>query len=186
MTQHLLEWLPAYHDGELSRSRRLQVETHLQDCPSCRAELEALQGLSALLQADPLPAHTPVERFAGQVQLLLPRNSAARARRQNSTPALPGWVLGIPMTLLLVGSFLQAGLWMTSSLLATGWFFGGGAFAAWLGSDSMPDTLGTLFLLNLTLLAGIASLWMAWLAFWWVWKRNQNISVTTELLEKEY
>ena len=45
---------------------------------------------------------------------------------------------------------------------------------------------GTLFLLNLTLLAGIASLWMAWLAFWWVWKRNQNISVTTELLEKEY
>jgi hypothetical protein len=75
---------------------------------------------------------------------------------------------------------------MTSSLLATGWFFGGGAFAAWLGSDSMPDTLGTLFLLNLTLLAGIASLWMAWLAFWWVWKRNQNISVTTELLEKEY
>ena len=109
MTQHVFEWLSAYHDGELSRSRRQQVETHLQDCPSCRAELETLQGLSALLQTDPLPAHTPAERFAGQVQLLLPRDSVSRARRPKQS--LPKWLLGIPLALLLVwAGFVLSGL----------------------------------------------------------------------------
>ena len=58
MSEHILNWLPAYHDGELPPGRRQRVEAHLQGCPSCRAELETLTELSALLKADPAPQRT--------------------------------------------------------------------------------------------------------------------------------
>jgi len=47
MTSHVFEWLAAYHDDELTQYRQRQVEEHLQDCPTCRAELEAIEGLSS-------------------------------------------------------------------------------------------------------------------------------------------
>src|SRR5512136_618477 len=81
MNDHVQGWLGAYHDGELEESRRRQVETHLQSCESCRAELGRLQALAHLLQAGPLPEGlTPPERFVSQVRLQLqPR------------PARPAW-----------------------------------------------------------------------------------------------
>ena len=180
MTQHILEWLPAYHDGELSPSRQQQVEKHLLDCPSCSAELRTLEGLSALLKADPLPAHTPPERFAAQVHLRLPHSAASRPASQR----LPGWVLGAPLALLLVWAFLQAALWITSFLVTADWLLGSTPLSAWLAMDGLPNLLGTLTILNFFLLAGAAGLWVAWLALWWVW--NQNMSITTHRLEKEY
>ena len=69
MTPHVTDLLAAYHDGELSSNRRHLVDKHLQDCQTCRAELEALGELSSLLRADPVPYQTPPERFAAQVQL---------------------------------------------------------------------------------------------------------------------
>jgi anti-sigma factor RsiW len=185
MTQHILEWLPAYHDGELSPSRRQLVEKHLQDCPSCNAELQMLQGLSTLLKADPAPAFTPPQRFAAQVQLRLPRSATSRLGK--NAERLPRWVLGAPLALIIVGAFLQAALWVTSIMLANNWIFGSGPFAGWLAADNMVDMFVTLSVLNIALLAGIVVLWSAWLAFWWVWKQNQNIPITTiERLEKEY
>jgi anti-sigma factor RsiW len=184
MSQHILEWLPAYHDGELSAGRRQQVEKHLQDCPSCRAELQLLAGLSTLLQADPPPEHTSPERFAAQVQLRLPRRHSARSPR--STEQLPRWVLAAPLTIIVVCAFLQASLWVTSFLLATGWIVGSVPFAGWLALDNSLGLPGTLSALNIVLLAGAAILWAAWMAFWWAWTQNKNTQIPLQHLEKEY
>ena len=48
MSNHVSEWLNAYLDGELKNGRLHQVEEHLATCEACQAELESLQGLSAL------------------------------------------------------------------------------------------------------------------------------------------
>ncbi len=179
MSEHVLEWLPAYHDGELPPGRRRQVEDHLQDCAACRAELKTLTGLSALLKADPAPAHTPPERFAAQVQLLLPRSNSPR----QDTQWLPRWLLGAPLIIIVIGAFLQAALWVTSFALTTDSIFPG--LAPWLAPDSSLDMLGTLTALNIALLAGAVSLWAAWMAFWWAWKQNQNPEPVFNNLEKE-
>jgi anti-sigma factor RsiW len=133
MTEHVLEWLPAYYDGELSENRRRKVEAHLQECASCLAELESLQGLSALLRSEPAPAHTPPERFTAQVQLLLPRGSGVRQQPQ----ALPRWMLGAPLLLIAGWAFLQAALIVTAFALAAGSFFPG--LAGWFATDSALD-----------------------------------------------
>lgn len=44
------KWLGPYFDGELSRSKKALVETHLEDCLSCRRELARFQRLGALIQ----------------------------------------------------------------------------------------------------------------------------------------
>ena len=59
MNPHVSELLPAYHDGELTSNCQRQVEKHLQDCPTCRAELKALEELSSLLKADFVPIRLP-------------------------------------------------------------------------------------------------------------------------------
>ncbi|MGC1375304.1 MAG: zf-HC2 domain-containing protein [Anaerolineales bacterium] len=177
MSEHMLEWLPAYHDNELPPTKRSQVEKHLRDCPSCRAELQTLTGLSALLKIDPASQSTPPERFAAQVQLLLPRRAPSYPQR------LPRWVLGAPLALVVVGAFLQAALWVTWLVLAAGSTFPG--LASWLPTDSNLDIFGTLSVLNIALLAGAVILWCAWMAFWWAWKYNQNLEPVFNQLEKE-
>ena len=56
--QHINHLLDEYYDGELSPARRRQVEAHLAQCPDCRAELEQMRQLSALLNEvrEQLPA----------------------------------------------------------------------------------------------------------------------------------
>jgi len=80
--QHVLEWMGAYHDGELRGPRLRAVEAHLEACPACRAELEGLQALSArVLAAPPMPARTAPEQFVAQVGLrLAPRPVTATGR----------------------------------------------------------------------------------------------------------
>jgi anti-sigma factor RsiW len=178
MSEHVLEWLPAYHDGELPPGRSRQVEAHLQACPSCRAELQTLTGLSALLKADSLPQHTPPERFAAQVQLLLPRSVP-----HPKADRLPRWVLGAPLALIVVWAFLQAALWVTSFVLATNSIFPD--LAPWLVSDNSLEMLGMLSLISFVLLAGAVILWATWMAFWWAWKYNQHSEPVFNHLEKE-
>jgi len=45
------DWLDAYRDGELKESLRGQVEQHVQECPSCAAQLAKFETLSGLLAA---------------------------------------------------------------------------------------------------------------------------------------
>ena len=179
MSEHMLEWLPAYHDGELSENRRRQVEANLESCPSCRAELQDLQGLSVLLKTDPAPAHTPPERFGAQVQLLLPRRTAPRRK----LTGMPGWMLGAPLLLIVAWAFLQAALLVTAFAFAAAPLFPG--FGSFLAGDSSLDITGTLFVLSLGLLGGAGILWAGWMALWWTWKQNYHLDPIFNRLEKE-
>ena len=172
MTSHVLEWLAAYHDGELTPNRRRQVEEHLQDCPTCRAELTAIEELSSLLKADTAPHLTPPQRFAAQVALRLPRPSLTQ-RPRNADP-LPRWVLSAPLILIVVWAFFQSALWLTSFILTADWALGQQVmfFTGWLAPEGLLETIGSLQLFNIILLAGTSILWATWMAFWWTWKQN--------------
>ncbi|HEY7122452.1 MAG TPA: zf-HC2 domain-containing protein [Ktedonobacterales bacterium] len=50
------EQLSALLDNELAGAERAELETHLQSCAACRAELESLRRARALLRALPQPA----------------------------------------------------------------------------------------------------------------------------------
>src|SRR5215510_7884739 len=101
MFEHVNEWLNAYLDGELHGSRLHQVEKHLAECKTCQAEFESLQGLSGLLREVPTPKFTSPERFAAQVNLLLPKKTVAAPR----------------------GRLLEAGWWMIPVGLLAAWIF---------------------------------------------------------------
>ena len=74
MNGHVTPWLATYHDGELKGRRLRQVEAHLAECATCRAELNELQCLSALLHESPVAEDLlPPERFVAQVGLRLER-----------------------------------------------------------------------------------------------------------------
>jgi anti-sigma factor RsiW len=179
MNPHVSEFLAAYHDGELTSNRRHQVENHLQDCPTCRAELAALQELSSLLKADSVPHQTPLERFAAQVQLRLPRASLSRTHeRAGQTPR---WILGVPLALIIVWAFLQAALKVTTFILTADQVLGTASgraafFRNWITTESFLETSANLLLLNSILLIGTIILWSAWMALWLAWNRNQTES----------
>lgn len=169
MSQHVMDWLAAYHDGELHGARLFQVETHLLECPACRAELEALKALSTALQKNPaMPARTPPERFVAQVRL--------RARPQFALPAQPrmgqaGWLFA-PLSVLGIWAFLQAVLVLSHLVLIALPLFGGvpGTQTEWF------PVLGAaqLFVLDLALTAVLATLLWGWLAGWWAARSRQN------------
>jgi anti-sigma factor RsiW len=181
MTSHVLKWLAAYHDGELTPNRQRRVEEHLQDCSTCRAELEAIEGLSSLLKADPAPQLTPPQRFAAQVQLRLPRTSPQIPNR--SMDQLPRWLWGAPAALIIVWAFLQSALLVTSFILTFDWALGQRVllFSGWIVSESLLETIGNLLLLNGILLVVTAILWGTWMAFWWTWKQNLSNRIQKEV-----
>ena len=86
MSKHMTEWLNAYLDGELHRDRLHQVEEHLAECETCRAELEALQNLSGLLHEVPAPEFISTERLAAQVNRAI--RGAQDAWASNVFPAM--------------------------------------------------------------------------------------------------
>lgn len=103
MSNHVTEWLNAYLDSELKGNRLQQVEEHLAACEVCQDELDSLQSLSGLLQESPLPEFPSPERFATQVNLLLPQ-------KRTSTPESRLFELGwwmIPVGLLAVWVFIS-------------------------------------------------------------------------------
>jgi predicted anti-sigma-YlaC factor YlaD len=101
MSNHVIEWLNAYLDGELRGGRLQNVKEHLLHCEACRAELESLQGLSVLLQEVPTPEFTPNERFVSQVNLRLAHRPAGATRNK----------------------FLEVGWWMVPVGLLAAWVF---------------------------------------------------------------
>ena len=74
MREHATNWLGGYLDGELRGLRLRWVESHVEGCPACQRELEALRALKELLQESPArETVTSPRRFAAQVGLRLPR-----------------------------------------------------------------------------------------------------------------
>ena len=70
------ELLGAYYDGELDAKTHVALEDHLDDCPSCMAELNRIRRLSQLLRDLPRPQasaeavarfHTVVDRAPSTV-----------------------------------------------------------------------------------------------------------------------
>jgi predicted anti-sigma-YlaC factor YlaD len=187
-------------DGELKGKKLHKVDDHLAVCETCRAELESLQGLSALLQEYPAPEFTSNERFVTQVNLLLfeRRNAAPRSRILEV-----GWWM-IPVGLLAAWIFIStAGL--ISNMISAADTFGllGGASA--LISDTPESTTWTSRLGQVGVLQGsslqwaestesftknvlpqfiwqasIALMYLTWIAIWWA---RQTLQEQGQLLE---
>jgi hypothetical protein len=101
MSEHVIEWLNAHLDGELKGRKLQRVQEHLAECDACRAELESLQGLSALLQEAPAAEFASQERFVSQVNLRLPERRTKQTR----------------------GRLIEAGWWMAPVGLLMAWIF---------------------------------------------------------------
>jgi hypothetical protein len=196
MNNHKTAWLGAYHDGELQGARLRQVEAHLSCCEECRAELEELRKLSALLQESPAPETlTQPERFVAQVALRLPRRPTQPAWKRTLEA---GWQLA-PVGLLGAWAFVEAAFiaaWVVLLGLRAG--VGGelvagllpaveretwtGSALNYLGADLSETSwtvlrwvgaLGWTTILHAAILIGIGLLYWSWLASWWARQRHQ-------------
>jgi len=114
MSDHVIEWLSAYLDGELKGGRLHHVEEHLAVCEACREELEALRGVSTLLQEVPVPRFTPNEQFVSQVNLRLPQRPV---RQSDSRIVEAGWWM-IPIGLLVAWIFFTTAILVSDMVSA--------------------------------------------------------------------
>ena len=73
---HPTEKIHLWHDGRLSAEERAQIEAHLEVCPACRSEFDALRTLDAAIRSPERP-----ERPAGLEALLRRTLDAEDARR---------------------------------------------------------------------------------------------------------
>jgi predicted anti-sigma-YlaC factor YlaD len=195
MSNHVNEWLNAYHDGELRGSRLDHVKAHLVECELCQAELESLESLSSLLHEVPMPEFMPVERFATQVNLRLPHKPVKVSR---SKLVEVGWWM-IPVGLLAVWVFIGTSFFI-SDLLATANNLGLlSGLSNWLASGPTNDiylsaTLGQFGVLSgnglnwaestetftrmslpqIALQVSIALLYLSWIAIWWARHTRQQ------------
>ena len=188
MSNHVTEWLNAYLDGELQGNRLQHVQEHLAACEVCQDELDALQSLSGLLQAVPLPDFPSPERFATQVNLLLPQK---RTATPNSRIFEIGWWM-IPVGLLAVWVFISTAA-LLGDAVSTAKNFGilDSTTASFISAPSetveVASTLGQFGMLRgnnlqwaettesftrglfpqIILQVAVALLYVTWFAVWW-------------------
>jgi anti-sigma factor RsiW len=188
MSNHVTEWLNAYFDGELHGRRLHEVEKHLAECKTCQAELNSLQSLSGLLQEVSAPEFPSPERFATQVNLLLPQ-------KRTSTPGTQlfeiGWWM-IPVGLLAVWVFISTAALLGDAMSAAKDFgILDSTTASFISAPSdtaeVTSTLGQFGMLQgnslrwaettenftrglfpqIVLQVSVALLYLTWLAIWW-------------------
>jgi anti-sigma factor RsiW len=97
--------LTAYSDGELRGLRRFMVRRHAAACPSCLAELEAVQAGRLALKTS-LTVHRAPPALAMRIGSALPREAAPVTRRAPPRwgfggAALAGGIAGVALTLVL-------------------------------------------------------------------------------------
>jgi predicted anti-sigma-YlaC factor YlaD len=191
MNEHVDAWIDAYLDGELSARKKQRLETHLAQCPRCRAQITQYRALSVLLQDIP-PAYAlkPQEQFVAEVGLQLKER---HLRMQPPSALYLGWQ-SIPVVLLLLWIFIQTVTYL-SGLLAV---IPGAKQTLYSGiSASMPSLFGLPELVksipgsleilrqlgvfniidwnwftSLVLWANIALMYLIWLASWLVYNRQ--------------
>lgn len=129
MTQHTsVEWLSAYLDGQVSADERHQVETHLQDCATCRENLASLQRTVALVQgleqvSAPAGFRAGVRARLQQDRSLLGRLTAWRSSRSGAMwrPSLrnmmprPSWRAAMAAAAVLLIGLFSLNLWQEIS-----------------------------------------------------------------------
>lgn len=195
MSNHITEWLSAYFDGELKGRQLQQVEEHLAECEACQAELESLQGLSALLQEVPVGEFTSHERFVSQLNLRLPQRQV-KATRNNVMEV--GWWM-IPIGLLAAWIFFSTAMLISDVVSAADNFGLLDNTTASLISDSSDNAEWTSRLEQAGVLKGdslqraettesftrnvlpqfiwqvsIAMLYLTWIAIWWARHTRQG------------
>ncbi|HNC08093.1 MAG TPA: zf-HC2 domain-containing protein [Anaerolineales bacterium] len=195
MSNHVTDWLNAYLDGELKGHRLHQVEAHLADCPECLAELESLQDVSDLLHEVPAPEFISSERFAAQVNLLLPHEQPRTPKRNVQEV---GWWL-IPVSLLMLWVFIgtseavgdvvrmadRFGLLSNAPAGLVQRFSGQAVWSDVLGNfgllsgDGLAWAEGTELFTRHTLpqlvwQAAIAMLYLSWIVIWWARQRRRE------------
>ena len=195
MSNHVTDWLNAYLDGELKGHRLHQVEAHLADCPECLAELESLQDVSDLLHEVPTPEFISSERFAAQVNLLLPHEQPRTPKRNVQEV---GWWL-IPVSLLMLWVFIgtseavgdvvrmadRFGLLSNAPAGLVQRFSGQAVWSDVLGNfgllsgDGLAWAEGTELFTRHTLpqlvwQAAIALLYLSWIVIWWARQRRRE------------
>jgi putative zinc finger protein len=188
MSSHVTEWLNAYLDGELKGNRLQQVEEHLTACEICQAELDSLQSLSGLLQTVPAPDFPSPERFATQVNLLLPQKRTATPRNQLFEV---GWWM-IPVGLLAVWVFISTAVLLGDAMsVAKNFGLLDSTTASFITTPSetseVTSTLGQFGMLQgnslqwaettenftrglfpqIVLQVSVALLYLTWFAIWW-------------------
>jgi len=197
MMDHVLDWLQAYHDGELQGQKAHWVEAHLSYCESCRAELEALQAFSSLLQlSPPAPDLLHSESFVARVVQATSEPSLRPAPAALKRALETGWYL-IPVGLIGAWLFVQTAYIVVALILlaqsapATAQLF---PFTlppifdvSWLAVEQClagsglevlrcaaghVASFGGAVVLGFGPLVGIALLYSAWVAAWWVGRRR--------------
>jgi len=195
MSDHVLELLGAYLDGELHGGQLRKVEAHLEECQTCAEEYRALNALSVTLQSVRIPDFPAPERFAADVALRLPRTPVKPMNRR----ALEfGWWLA-PVTLVLVWVFISTtilvgdvlstanefGLLDSASALLTSSSSAGANWSGTLGQfgiltgnslqwAEMTETFTRNTVLPIVWQVSIALLYLSWLAIWWARHTRQG------------
>jgi predicted anti-sigma-YlaC factor YlaD len=195
MSDHILELLGAYLDGELHGGQLHKVEAHLEECQNCQAEVQSLQTLSAALHSAPVPNFLAPERLAGNVALRLPRIPA----KPMSHRALEiGWWVA-PVGLILTWIFISTTLWVSNIVTTANELGLLSNVAAELVSGSSMEAYWSGTLGQFGLLAGnslqwaeateaftrttlpqiiwqvsIALLYLSWMAIWWARHTRQE------------
>lgn len=188
MSDHVIEWLNAYLDGELKGGRLQQAEEHLAECEACRAELKSLRDLSVLLQEIPAAEFASRERFVSQVNLRLSQRRSAPMKNKVSEV---GWWT-IPVGLLMAWIFISAA-GLVSDMVAAADSFGlldsagallisdSSGYAYWasalgqigllegdsLGWAEATESFTRNVLPQFVWQVSIAMLYLTWIAIWW-------------------
>lgn len=110
------EELSAHADAALPPGAQARLDRHLQACPACRAQLQALLALRQDLRALPSPAlgFDLASRLEGRLQ-----RQRQPQRRRRAWPALWGGSGWMP-TGLAAGLALVSGVWLGGLLLGGG------------------------------------------------------------------
>ena len=201
MSDHILEQLGAYLDGELQGRDLRKVEMHLDECITCQEEYALLTALSSTLQEAPLPDFPSPEDFAADMALLLPRKPLLPMRKK----ALEfGWWLA-PIGLIAIWIFISTTN-LVSGVLTTANMLGILTDAsAWLASGSAPEAYWSAALGQFGFLTGnnlqvaemvegitrntipqivfqisIAILYLSWMAIWWARHTHQGLGQPLE------
>ncbi len=194
MKTHVSHLLSAYIDHELATEQVLRVEMHLRECPACQKELRDLQALSSLLaQTKPeLPPNT-IQRFSVRLEKRASQRSHSDAQRLlraawNLFPFSLAGIWGVIQAIFLIALVLQfalqsgllsnisallppadASLWTKAAQMQTSSGIEQiGQFVLQILTFQDPLLQGALIYLLLQF--GLATLFAAWLAGWWLSK----------------
>lgn len=108
--------LGAYLDGELHGSALQAMQVHLEICPECQEELQALAQLSQSLRSAPLPDSLPAAgTFAARLAASLPPQPTRPATRRNFSA---NWI--VPLGLLASLAITHAAVILSSAWALSG------------------------------------------------------------------